>query len=89
MIRFSWAFVICRTSVMSSISLKVCCRTLSKRDTLAGQQQEPPSIDDVAAMIAGQIGQFVPMDEETTEQFRQLAKKMMGQVGGTQNEEEP
>ena len=59
------------------------------RDTLAGHQQEPPSMDDVAAMIAGQIGQFVPMDEETTEQFRQLAKKMMGQAGGTQNEEEP
>ena len=59
------------------------------RDTLAGQQQEPPSMDDVATMIAGQIGQFVPMDEETTEQFRQLAKKMMGQAGGTQNEEEP
>ena len=58
------------------------------RGTLAGQQQEPPSMDDVAAMIAGQIGQFVPMDEETTEQFRQLAKKMMGQAGGTQNEEE-
>ena len=59
------------------------------RDTLEGQQQEPPSMDDVAAMIAGQIGQFVPMDEETTEQFRQLAKKMIGQAGGTQNEEEP
>ena len=59
------------------------------RDTLAGQQREPPSMDDVAAMIAGQIGQFVPMDEETTKQFRQLAKKMMGQAGGTQNEEEP
>ena len=59
------------------------------RDTLAGQQQEPPSMDDVAAMIAGQVGQFVPMDEETTEQFRQLAKKMIGQAGGTQNEEEP
>ena len=51
------------------------------RDTLAGQQREPVSMDDVAAMIAGQVGQFVPMDEETTEQFRQLAKKMMGQAG--------
>ena len=51
------------------------------RGTLAGQQQEPPSMDDVAAMIAGQIGQFVPMDEETAEQFRQLAKKMMEQAG--------
>ena len=59
------------------------------RDTLAGQQQEPPSMDDVATMIAGQIGQFVPMDEETAEQFRQLAKKVMEQAGGTQNEEEP
>ena len=59
------------------------------RAALAGQQQELPSMDDVAAMIAGQIGKFVPMDGETTEQFRQLAKKMMGQAGGTQNEEEP
>ena len=30
-------------------------------DALAGQQPEPVS-NDVAAMIAGQIGQFVPMD---------------------------
>jgi transcriptional regulator with XRE-family HTH domain len=51
------------------------------RDTLAGQQQEPPSMDDVAAMIAGQIGRFIPMDGETAEQFRQLAKKMMEQAG--------
>ena len=46
-------------------------------------------MDDVTAMIAGQIGQIVPMDEETTKQFQALAKKMMGQVGSTQNEEEP
>lgn len=39
------------------------------------------SIDDVTAMIAGQIGKFLPMDEETAEQFRQLAKRMMEQVG--------
>ena len=39
------------------------------------------SIDDVTAMIAGQIGQLLPMDEETAEQFRQLAKRMMEQVG--------
>ena len=51
------------------------------RDTLAGQQQELVSMDDVATMIAGQLGQLVPMDEETTEQFRQLAKKMMEQAG--------
>ena len=59
------------------------------RDTLAEQQQEPLSMDDVTAMIAGQIGQIVPMDAETTKQFQALAKKMMGQVGSTQNEEEP
>ena len=51
------------------------------RDVLAGQQQEPVSMDDVAGMIAGQIGQLIPMDEETAEQFRQLAKKMMEQAG--------
>ena len=51
------------------------------RDALAGQQQEPVSMDDVAGMIARQIGQLVPMDEETAEQFRQLAKKMMEQAG--------
>ena len=59
------------------------------RTTLAEQQQEPVTMDDVAGMIADQLGQLVPMDEETAEQFRQLAKKMMEQAGGTQNEEEP
>lgn len=38
------------------------------------------SIDDVTAMIAGQIGQFLPMDEETIKQFQTLAKKMMEQA---------
>ena len=38
------------------------------------------SIDDVTAMIAGQIGQLLPMDEETIEQFQALAKKMMVQM---------
>lgn len=37
-------------------------------------------MDDVTAMIAGQIGQLLPMDEETTEQFQQLAKKMIKQA---------
>ena len=40
-------------------------------------------MDDVTAMIAGQIGKFLPMDEETAEQFRQLAKKMMEQAGNS------
>lgn len=59
------------------------------RDTLAGQHREPVTMDDVAGIVAGRFGQLVPMDEETAEQFRQLAKKMMKQVGSTQNEEEP
>ena len=53
------------------------------RDTLAEQQQEPVTMDDVAGMVAGQLGQLVPMDEETAEQFRQLAKKMMEQAGNS------
>ena len=38
------------------------------------------SIDDVTAMIAGQIGQLLPLDEETIKQFQTLAKKMMEQA---------
>ena len=38
------------------------------------------SIDDVTSMIAGQIGQLLPMDEETIKQFQTLAKKMMEQA---------
>ena len=38
------------------------------------------SMDDVTAMIAGQIGQLLPMDEETIKQFQTLAKKMMEQA---------
>ena len=47
------------------------------RDALAEQKQNPLSIDDVTAMVAGQIGQLAPMDEETADLFKQLAKKMM------------
>ena len=50
------------------------------QDALAEQKQEPLSMDDVTAMIAGQIGQLLPMDEETAGQFRQLTKKMMVQM---------
>ena len=53
------------------------------RDTLAGQQQEPVSMDDVTAMIARQIGQIVPMDEETAKEFQRLAMKMIEQVQDT------
>lgn len=51
------------------------------QETMKDHQQELLSMDDVTAMIAGQIGKFLPMDEETAEQFRQLAKRMMEQGG--------
>ena len=51
------------------------------RDALAEQKQNPLSIDDVTAMIAGQIGQLAPMDKETVEMFQQFAKKMIEQAG--------
>ena len=51
------------------------------RDALAEQKQKPLSIDDITAMIAGQIGQLAPMDKETADLFQQLAKKMIEQVG--------
>ena len=47
------------------------------RDALAEQKQNPLSIDDVTAMIAGQIGQLAPMDEETANLFQQLIKKII------------
>lgn len=50
-------------------------------DTLAGQKQKPLYMDEVTAMIVWQIGQLLPMDEETIGQFQTLAKKMMGQTG--------
>ena len=51
------------------------------RDALAEQKQNPLSVDDVTAMIAGQIGQLAPMDEETTGLFQKLAKMMIEQAG--------
>ncbi len=54
------------------------------RDALAEQKQNPLSIDDVTAMIAGQIGQLAPMDKETADLFQQLAKKMIEQIGDKQ-----
>ena len=50
------------------------------QETMKDHQQEPLSMDAVTAMIAGQIGQLLPMDEETSGQFQQLMKKMMGRV---------
>ena len=50
------------------------------RDALAEQKQKPISVDDVTAMIAGQIGQLAPMDEETADLFQQLLKKVIAQT---------
>ena len=50
------------------------------QDALAEQKQTPISVDDVTAMIAEQIGQLVPMDEETADLFQKLAKKMIEQT---------
>ena len=50
------------------------------RDTLAEQKQNPLSVDDVTAMVAGQIGQLAPMDEEAADLFQKLAKKMVEQT---------
>jgi hypothetical protein len=50
-------------------------------NTTAEQMQELHVVDDVTAMLAGQVRQLVPMDEETAEQFRQLMKKRIVQEG--------
>lgn len=51
------------------------------RNTLAEQKQSPLSVDDVTAMVAGQIGQLAPMDKETADLFQQLMKKIIEQAG--------
>ncbi len=51
------------------------------QEAVKDHAQEPLSIDDVTDMLAGQIGQVAPMDEESAELFRQLMKKMMEQTG--------
>lgn len=50
------------------------------QDALVEQKQTPLTIDDVTKMVAGQIGQLVPMDEETSNQFRRFMKKIMDQT---------
>lgn len=51
------------------------------QEAMKEQKQESLSMDDAAAIVAGQLGQLIPMDEETAGQFQQLAKKMMEQAG--------
>ena len=50
------------------------------RNALAKRKQIPFSIEDVTAMVAGQIGQLATMDEEAVDLFQQLAKKMITQT---------
>ena len=51
------------------------------QETLKGQASEPVAMDDVLQVLTGQLGQFVPMDDETAGQFQKLAKKMIEQTG--------
>lgn len=51
------------------------------QDTLVEQKQNPLTIDDVTKMVAGQIGQLAPMDEEAADLFQRLVKKMIEQAG--------
>lgn len=48
------------------------------------QKQELYTIDNVAVLITKQIEKIMPLDEETSEQFRQLMKKTIRQ---TENED--
>ena len=51
------------------------------RDALAeAEAKHRLSVDDVTAMVAGQIGQLAPMDEETSDLFQKLAKKLIEQM---------
>ena len=45
------------------------------RDALAEQKQKPLSIDDVTAMVAGQIGQLAPMDEKPPTCFKSWRRR--------------
>lgn len=49
----------------------------------AAQEPKPESypIDDVTALAAKQIKKILPPDNETSEQFQQLVKKMLEQAG--------
>lgn len=49
----------------------------------AAQEPKPESysIDDVTALAAEQIKKILPPDNETSEQFQQLVKKMLKQAG--------
>ena len=66
-------FAACQARVQKSVSNLTCVQECNV-NLLKN------SIDDVTAMIAGQIGQLLPMDEETIKQFQTLAKKMMEQA---------
>lgn len=44
-------------------------------------EQKQSSLSIAATMIARQIRQLTPMDEETVDLFQQFAKKMIEQVG--------
>lgn len=51
------------------------------QEAVKEKKHENLSMDDVTAMIAGQLEKAMPLDEETSEQFRQLVNKMIEQAG--------
>ncbi len=51
------------------------------QNTIREQKQDFHTVDDVTALVMGQVEKVMPLDEEMSEQFRQLAKKMMEQAG--------
>lgn len=51
------------------------------QNTAKEQKQELRTVDDVTALVAEQIEKVMPLDEETSEQFQQLMKKMIEQAG--------
>ena len=54
------------------------------QEAVKDHRQEPLSMEDVTAMIAGQAGQPLTMDEGSSDRFRQLMKKMVEQMGKVQ-----
>ena len=51
------------------------------RNAVQEQKQELHTFDDVTVLDAEQLEKVMPLDEETSEQFQQLMKKMIEQAG--------
>mgnify|MGYP007025257499 CR=1 FL=1 len=71
------------------VNQKPCCiqRNEDCRDTLAEQQQEPVTMDDVTAVIAGQIGQLLPAEQGKVDGTAEVCPSAKG--GQSQNKQQP